>query len=131
MSIAIGAIFANLTATQPDVRALLEDFEACLADYREHADAWYGDLLDVEQQFQVGDQVRTQDKDSSKESVLYATCPENGKLTLIHSFEAARFVPIGNTPVRLVPVVDGKWYGKKPGGPGNQPVHRLQRYQRG
>ncbi|MEK1837165.1 MAG: Rhs family protein, partial [Pseudomonas sp.] len=106
MSILMGSIVGNLTAKQPDAQVIVSDFKKCLKDYREHAEAWYGGVLDAEQQFKVGDEVHTQDKDSKKENTLYANCPANGKLTLLHSFESARFVPIGNTPVRLVPVVD-------------------------
>ncbi|MCU0122215.1 RHS repeat protein [Pseudomonas sp. B2M1-30] len=117
MSILMGEIVGNLTAKQPDAQAIINDFKKCLKDYREHAEAWYGGILDAEQQFKVGDEVGTQDKDSKKENTLYANCPANGKLTLIHSFESARFVPIGNTPVRLVPVVDGRFIGKNEVGP--------------
>ncbi|MFJ3377466.1 RHS repeat-associated core domain-containing protein [Pseudomonas sp. NPDC086112] len=117
MSILMGEIVGNLTAKQPDAQAIISDFKKCLKDYREHAEAWYGGVLDAEQQFKVGDEVHTQDKDSKKENTLYANCPANGKLTLVHSFESARFVPIGNTPVRLVPVVDGRFIGKNEAGP--------------
>jgi len=112
MSILMGEIVANLNAKQPDAQAIISDFKKCLKDYREHAEAWYGGILDAEQQFKVGDEVGTADKDSKKENTLYANCPANGKLVLVHSFESARFVPIGNTPVRLTPVVDGRFVGK-------------------
>lgn len=120
MNISMGSIVGNLTAEQPDAQVIIKDFKKCLADYRKHAEAWYGGILDAEQQFQVGDEVGTQDKDSKSSADLYATCPANGKLKLVHSFESARFVPIGNTPVRLVPVVDGLFMGKnEAGGPIN------------
>ncbi|RMP16226.1 RHS repeat-associated core domain protein containing protein, partial [Pseudomonas syringae pv. delphinii] len=116
MNISMGSIVGNLTAEQPDAQVIIKDFKRCLADYRKHAEAWYGGILDAEQQFQVGDEVGTQDKDSKSSADLYATCPANGKLKLVHSFESARFVPIGNTPVRLVPVVDGLIMGKNEAG---------------
>ncbi|AMS14910.1 type IV secretion protein Rhs [Pseudomonas chlororaphis] len=116
MSILLGEFAVNLTAKQPDAQVIIRDFKKCLADYRAHAEAWYGGVLDAEQQFQVGDEVATQDKDSKSRADLYANCPANGKLKLVHSFESARFVPIGNTPVRLVPVVDGMVYGKNEAG---------------
>ncbi|WP_241152309.1 DUF6531 domain-containing protein, partial [Pseudomonas viridiflava] len=116
MNISMGSIVGNLTAEQPDAQVIIKDFKKCLADYRKHAEAWYGGILDAEQQFQVGDEVGTQDKDSKSSADLYATCPANGKLKLVHSFESARFVPIGNTPVRLVPVVDGLIMGKNEAG---------------
>jgi len=112
MSILMGSIVGNLTAKQPDAQVIISDFKKCIADYRSHAEAWYGGALDAEQQFQVGDEVGTQDKDSKEQVDLYANCPANGKLKLVHSFESARFVPIGNTPVRLAPVADGKLFGK-------------------
>lgn len=112
MSILMGSIVGNLTAKQPDAQVIISDFKKCIADYRTHAEAWYGGALDAEQQFQVGDEVGTQDKDSKQQVDLYANCPANGKLKLVHSFESARFVPIGNTPVRLAPVADGKLFGK-------------------
>ncbi|MHC8380131.1 RHS repeat-associated core domain-containing protein [Pseudomonas sp. LB3P14] len=112
MSILMGSIVGNLTAKQPDAQVIISDFKKCIADYRSHAQAWYGGALDAEQQFQVGDEVGTQDKDSKDKVDLYANCPANGKLKLVHSFESARFVPIGNTPVRLAPVADGKLFGK-------------------
>jgi RHS repeat-associated protein len=112
MSILMGSIVGNLTAKQPDAQVIISDFKKCIADYRTHAEAWYGGALDAEQQFQVGDEVGTQDKDSKQQVDLYANCPANGKLKLVHSFESARFVPIGNTPVRLAPVTDGKLFGK-------------------
>ncbi|WP_185752808.1 RHS repeat-associated core domain-containing protein [Pseudomonas fluorescens] len=116
MSILMGSIVGNLTAKQPDAQVIISDFKKCIVDYRAHAEAWYGGALDAEQQFQVGDEVGTQDKDSKEKVDLYANCPANGKLKLVHSFESARFVPIGNTPVRLVPVVDGTLYGKNEAG---------------
>ncbi|MBP5070427.1 hypothetical protein HUS81_20960, partial [Pseudomonas chlororaphis] len=64
MSILLGEFAVNLTAKQPDAQAIIRDFKKCLADYRAHAEAWYGGVLDAEQQFQVGDEVATQDKDS-------------------------------------------------------------------
>ncbi|MBB2494208.1 RHS repeat-associated core domain-containing protein [Aquipseudomonas ullengensis] len=110
MSFVIGSLFGSLTATQPDIKEILGDFKTCLTDYRDISEAWYGGVLDADQQFKVGDEVDTQDKDGKDPAILYATCPANGKLTLIHSFEAARFVPIGNTPVQLVPVKKGWAY---------------------
>jgi len=116
MSILMGSIVGNLTAKQPDAQVIISDFKKCIVDYRAHAEAWYGGALDAEQQFQVGDEVGTQDKDSKDKVDLYANCPANGKLKLVHSFESARFVPIGNTPVRLAPVADGKLFGKNRSG---------------
>ena len=105
--IPLGSMFLSIDATQPDLRVVLNELTQCLEGYRDHADAWYGGVLDVEQQFRVGDEVITRDKDSSAPVVFYAQCQRDAKLTLVHAFEAARFVPIGNTRVRLVPVGGG------------------------
>lgn len=112
MSFVIGSLIGQLNAKQPDIQVILQQFRSCLSDYRENSEAWYGGVLDAEQQFKVGDEVDTQDKDDKDPATLYATCPANGKLTLVHSFEAARFVPIGNTRARIVPVEDGRFFGK-------------------
>ena len=99
----LGETFIYLTEKQPDEKKIISEFKSCLSEYRSYATYLHG--LDVEQQFKVGDELaKAAPKDSKKKAVDYATCPENGKLTLIHSFESARFVPIGNTPVVLVPV---------------------------
>ncbi|KTS75533.1 type IV secretion protein Rhs [Pseudomonas oryzihabitans] len=104
----LGTLPITLAATQPDIRAVVQEFRTCLVDYRGFAEAWYGGVLDVEQKFTVGQEVVTRAKDSKRQVSLYATCPVDGKLTLIHCFEAARFVPIGNTPVSIVPVNEGQ-----------------------
>ena len=112
MNFVIGSLIGQLNAKQPDAQVILKQFRNCLHDYREKSEAWYGGVLDAEQQFKVGDEVDTQDKDDKDPATLYATCPANGKLTLVHSFEAARFVPIGNTPARIVAVEDSSFFGK-------------------
>jgi RHS repeat-associated protein len=88
---------------QPDPEKIIAEFQACLTKYKSTARIFSG--LSVEQQFQVGDEVRTSTSIDSKGNAKYvAACPKSGKLTLIHSFESARFVPIGETPVRLEPI---------------------------
>ncbi|WP_019412230.1 RHS repeat domain-containing protein, partial [Pseudomonas psychrophila] len=101
--IILGSMYLSISATQPDLKEVLNELTHCLEGYRDHADAWYGGMLDVEQQFRVGNEVITRDKDSRAPVVFYAQCQRDAKLTLVHAFEAARFVPIGNTRVRLVP----------------------------
>ena len=94
---------AHVTAQQPDFNKVIAEFKNCLKGYRSTARFIPG--LEMEQQFQVGDEVKKPVATGDKTKPIYfATCPENGKLTLIHSFESARFVPIGNTPVVLTPV---------------------------
>ncbi|MCU1727097.1 HNH/endonuclease VII fold putative polymorphic toxin [Pseudomonas sp. 7P_10.2_Bac1] len=111
--ISIGSMFMSMDASQPDINKVLEELKHCIEGseakkgYRDHADAWYGGMLDAEQSFRVGDEVHTQDKDNQAPVKLFAQCQRNSTLTLIHAFEAARFIPIGNTRVRMVPMGGG------------------------
>ncbi|MCU1762194.1 DUF6531 domain-containing protein [Pseudomonas sp. 14P_8.1_Bac3] len=92
----------------PDVEAVLKNFRLCLNRYDAWAENfWSGWALGVEQVFKVGNDVRlSAPKDSTTPvSSTLATCPASGPLTLVHMFEAARFVPIGDTPVLLEPVL--------------------------
>ncbi len=101
-------VVAAMNPGQPDVEALLGDFRLCLNDYEAWAENfWTGWALDVEQVFKVGNDVRlSAPKDSTAPvSSTLATCPASGPLTLVHLFEAARFVPIGDTPVMLEPLL--------------------------
>jgi RHS repeat-associated protein len=101
-------VVAAMNPEQPDVEALLGDFRLCLNDYEAWAENfWTGGTLNVEQVFKVGNEVRlSAPKDSTTPvSSTLAMCPASGPLTLVHLFEAARFVPIGNTPVMLEPVI--------------------------
>ena len=102
----IGSITVESSLKTPDLERILGDFKNCLAGYREQMNAWYGGMLDVEQRFSVGDEVVTKSKGITGPVKLYATCRYDSTLTLVHSFEAARFVPIGNTPVYIEPVKD-------------------------
>ncbi|WP_085702937.1 RHS repeat-associated core domain-containing protein [Pseudomonas sp. B15(2017)] len=130
----LGETFIYLTEKQPDPKKIIAEFKNCLSGYRSKARYLPG--LDVEQQFQVGDEVlKPAPKDSKERAVNYATCPENGKLTLIHSFESARFVPIGNTPIELIPVdKENKPMGpaltKKIGPSGIEVISDLKPHQR-
>ena len=101
-------VVAAMDPEQPDVEALLDDFRLCLNDYDAWAESfWTGKALDVEQVFKVGNEVRLSAPKHSTTPVssTVATCPASGPLTLVHMFEAARFVPIGNTPVMLEPLL--------------------------
>jgi RHS repeat-associated protein len=101
-------VVAAMDPAQPNVEAVLGDFRLCLNDYDAWAEGfWTGRALDVEQVFKVGNEVRLSAPKSSTTPVssTVAECPANGPLTLVHMFEAARFVPIGNTPVMLEPLL--------------------------
>ncbi|MGF6109553.1 RHS repeat-associated core domain-containing protein [Pseudomonas frederiksbergensis] len=101
-------VVAAMNPERPDVEALLGEFRLCLNDYERWAENfWTGWALDVEQVFKVGNDVQLSvPLNSSKPvSAVVTQCPAEGPLTLVHMFEAARFVPIGNTPVMLEPVI--------------------------
>ena len=113
MNTPIGTLVLRvLDAKAPDVNLILKDFKNCLSDYKEWADGfWTGWALDVDQTFKVGNEVRVTERKTKTGAVeTYATCPLVGDFTLIHMFESARFVPIGNTPVKLEPVTKGTFY---------------------
>jgi YD repeat-containing protein len=116
-------VVAAMNPERPDVEAVLGDFRLCLNNYESWAENfWTGGTLDVEQVFKVGNDVRLSAPKNSTTPVssTVATCSASGSLTLVHMFEAARFVPIGNTPVKLEALisegVDGPKYG--------DPIHR-------
>jgi RHS repeat-associated protein len=111
-------VVAAMDPEQPDVEALLSDFRLCLNDYDAWAESfWTGKALDIEQVFKVGDEVRLVAPKNSTTPVssTVAACPAAGHLTLVHMFDAARFVPIGNTPVMLEPLNADGTFG--------EPVH--------
>ncbi|OOK93615.1 RHS repeat-associated core domain-containing protein [Pseudomonas syringae] len=113
MNTPIGSLVLRvLNAKTPDVSLILKDFNNCLSDYKEWADSfWTGWALDVDQTFKVGNEVSITERKTKIGAVeTYATCPLAGDFTIIHMFDSARFVPIGNTPVRLEPVTKGYVY---------------------
>lgn len=107
----------TLDGQKPDASQILADFKNCLSDYRRWAgNFWTGWALDVEQTFNVGNEVRTTQRNTKTGAIeTYATCPIVGDFTLIHMFDSARFVPIGNTPVTLEPVSKGAVYDEVTG----------------
>ncbi|MBC3779723.1 DUF6531 domain-containing protein, partial [Pseudomonas sp. SWRI99] len=106
-------VVAALNPEQPDFETLIGEFRLCLNNYEAWAEQfWTGTALDIEQVFKVGNDVRLSAPITSRQPISSSVvmCPASGPLTLVHLFEAARFVPIGDTPVTLEPVlsdVDG------------------------
>ncbi|KPG83503.1 DUF6531 domain-containing protein, partial [Pseudomonas sp. RIT-PI-o] len=106
-------VVAALNPQQPDFEALIDEFRLCLNTYETWAEQfWSGTALDIEQVFKVGNDVQLRAPITSRAPISSSVvmCPANGPLTLVHMFEAARFVPIGDTPVTLEPLlseVDG------------------------
>jgi RHS repeat-associated protein len=101
-------VVAALNPDQPDAEQLFREFRLCLNDYESWAEQfWTGPALDVEQVFKVGNDVRLSAPIHSRKPIGSAVvmCPASGPLTLVHMFEAARFVPIGDTPVMLEPLI--------------------------
>ena len=88
----------------PDVPTIVLQLNDCLKDYRQQTEKFYGGMLDVEQKFSAGENTITRPIKRKGPSNNYAQCAADGTLTLVHAFESAHFVPIGNTPVRLVPL---------------------------
>ena len=88
----------------PDVPTILLQLNDCLQGYREQTEKFYGGMLDVEQTFNAGENAVTRPIKHKGPSNNYAQCAADGTLTLIHAFESAHFVPIGNTAVRLTPL---------------------------
>lgn len=102
-------VVAAMNPEHPDFEALLGEFRLCLNDYDTWAESFLtGRLLDVEQVFKVGNEVRLSAPKNSTSPVssTVAACPASGPLTLVHMFDAARFVPIGDTPVKLEPLLN-------------------------
>ncbi|WP_445571270.1 RHS repeat-associated core domain-containing protein [Pseudomonas sp. E102] len=107
LSGAIGSLVLAVM-NKPNVEAVLQDFRNCLGDYDTWAQKfWNGQTLDIEQVFKVGNEVSlAPTKDGGKQvSAVVASCPAQGPLTLVHMFQASRFVPIGDTPVVLEPII--------------------------
>ncbi|VVQ23964.1 RHS repeat-associated core domain-containing protein [Pseudomonas fluorescens] len=101
-------VVAALNPDEPDFDNLIREFRLCLNHYDAWAEQfWTGTALDVEQVFTVGNDVRLSAPIKSRQplSSSVVMCSASGSLTLVHMFEAARFVPIGNTPVTLEPVI--------------------------
>ncbi|KAE9642024.1 DUF6531 domain-containing protein, partial [Pseudomonas sp. PB106] len=101
-------VVAALNPEHPDFEALIREFRLCLNNYDAWAEQfWTGTALEVEQVFTVGNDVRLSAPIKSRQPISSSVvmCSASGPLTLVHMFEAARFVPIGDTPVTLEPVI--------------------------
>ncbi|MUF07657.1 type IV secretion protein Rhs, partial [Pseudomonas sp. CCM 7893] len=109
-----------MDAKTRDVESVLGNFRQCLNTYDSWAESfWSFSALDVEQVFKVGDEVAlvAPINRSILPSSTVAMCKASGSLTLVHMFQSARFVPIGNTPVMLQKVDPN-------GGALGEPIHK-------
>ncbi len=81
------------------------DFKQSIDNYRKHSENWfYGWVMEMEQQVIVNGSERSADVDDTRIKADLITCPADGKITLVHCFEAEAFVPIGGTPFKIQPV---------------------------
>lgn len=81
------------------------EFETSIDEYRKHSENWlYGWALDMEQKVIINDKEHSTDTNDSKIETDIITCPLDGKITLVHCFEAEAFVPISGTPFKIQPV---------------------------
>ncbi|SFS27738.1 hypothetical protein, partial [Pseudomonas sp. NFACC42-2] len=113
-------VLAAMDSKTRDVESVLSDFGRCLNTYETWAESFFSfSALDVEQVFKVGDDVAlvAPINRAILPSSTVATCPASGTLTLVHMFQSARFVPIGDTPVMLQRVDPN-------GGPLGEPIHK-------
>ncbi|MFV9652586.1 RHS repeat-associated core domain-containing protein [Pseudomonas citrulli] len=113
-------VLAAMDSKTRDVESVLSDFGRCLNTYETWAESFFSfSALDIEQVFKVGDEVAlvAPINRAILPSSTTAMCQANGTLTLVHMFQSARFVPIGNTPV-MVQRIDPE------GGPLGEPIHK-------
>ena len=114
-------VLAAMDSKTRDVESVLGDFRQCLNTYDAWAESFFSfSALDVEQVFKVGDEVALVapiDRSILPSSTV-AACKQDGTLTLVHMFQSARFVPIGNTPVMLQRIDPN-------GGPLGEPIHKI------
>jgi hypothetical protein len=92
-------VLAAMDSKTRDVESVLGDFRRCLNAYDVWAESFFSfSALDVEQVFKVGDEVSlvAPINRSLFPSSTVAQCKADGTLTLVHMFQSARFVPIGN-----------------------------------
>ncbi len=102
-----GSFMLNgLTAQEPDATKIIGDFKRnSMERYKDLADSLLtGWALDAQQKFTIGDEIMPIKVDKDKTGAIngYASCPANGQLKLLHAFDSANFVPIGNTPYEAV-----------------------------
>ena len=102
-------VVAALNPDQPDFENLIREFRLCLNHYEAWAEQFWTGIGAGYRAGVHGRQRRTPectDQLVASPSVHPWSCaPPAGPLTLVHMFEAARFVPIGDTPVMLEPVI--------------------------
>ena len=108
----------GLTAQEPDAARIIGDFKRnSMERYKELADSLLtGWALDAQQKFTIGDEIKPIKADKDKKGVVGASaaCPASGQLKLLHAFDSANFVPIGNTPFEAVQQLPFLSFGQSP-----------------
>ncbi len=110
----------NTTTTDLDqmFTNIKTDFQGSIDEYRKHSENMlYGWALEMDQKIAVNGSEMSADIDDDEIRADIITCPLDGKLTLVHCFEAETFVPLGNTPFEIQPVKPGTYYGYNNDGP--------------
>jgi hypothetical protein len=78
--------------------AAINNMTHCLDDYKSAAESfWSFGALKMEQQFQANDDTKEAAQDTHLSQTIVTRCPLDGKLRLVHCFQASRFVPIPKT----------------------------------
>lgn len=103
MDSTIDGLSTELLQKDAQIKAILADFMQVLTHYQQHNTHWlYGSLLDMEQQVTTGDITRSASLKTGSVSIA-ATCSlKPSTVTLTHTFESTRYVPIPNTAYQLV-----------------------------
>ena len=92
----------GITSKEQILSFALKNMSECLSEYKKSAESfWTFGTLKMEQQFQVNDENKTAAQDSHLSSTFITKCPKNGEVTLVHCFQATRFIPIPNTKVSV------------------------------
>ena len=114
ISVLANLMLVPMDPEAPKVERVFADFRTCLNTFDKWTDSFSsGSALSVEQVFKVGEDVALVAPVYSKApSRTVAMCKAQGSLTLVHMFDSAQFVPIGNTPVMLQAIAaDGRPVG--------------------
>ncbi|RQW63624.1 Rhs family protein [Vibrio viridaestus] len=96
--------FAN-TDIELMYKNIKADFDQSITQYKKECENfWYGWALEMEQKVVVNGSEKSADADDSTIQAELITCPYDGKLKIVHCFEAEVYVPIPNTPFKIQPV---------------------------
>lgn len=94
----------SLADKDEDVKNILSEFRLVMANYKKaNADWWYGSLLNMKQQFMLGDMEREFAPLEDKAVDIAMSCSIQPKsITVTHGFRSTRYVPISNSSFIVV-----------------------------